>query len=1028
MANQQIKVVINGEEYVAKPANNAANSLNNVASGARNANAALSQMNAASQGAAAGLGQMTIGGYTLANIMGNVLTGAANKAMSAVTNLAHECTTAGAEWSEAIQDITNKTGMSAEEASKLAGVSSIVGISAKDLGSSLSIMNRKASDAADAIRKAEAAGKGSTDVFTKWGIAVVDENNNLLSTQQILQNIITRHRDMANGVQKTAMEMEIMGRSGTRMNEFLNLSAEEMAEYTRNVERAGLVMNNETIEAFEQVGRKTNVLNECFQGLYTSTNAALLPALTELTDDAVKLTQEFVSGTGTGGAFKDVIVNIADSIAGAITAYTNLDDSTKSLIGSTAEVTAGVGAFGVGLSVSIVAMASVVEAIGTLISTLSELKKAYDLVAIAKAGALGGGVALLGAGVAYGGIQIGKALSGDDGKAALNWNANMMFGEAGTSGMEKSTKIDVPTKSYAELLDADSKEYSAETKINRLKEQIGKVGETAATAANQISGAGQKAESVVVPMVNNAVDAFRSLKDTEKYVIDGGTGCMDACSKALRSIGASEKLFEANAYGDAAINVEAFYKNAEKYGLIHANNGTYSPRGGDIAIYVDENGEIKHAAMVTESGGTIQNGESEAKRRNGYGVYERDESPEYFGNVAYYAKTSDFTSMVKEGSAGINSKALANQAIAQKAQAISQYQSLLKNIDSATNSMSGGSASIKILDEAKTKLIEINTEIAKAKAHGIDTKELETKGMAYMDAMKERAIRAKREETDEKYQLELDHISRMTDLNQGYAADMTAAYIPQLNAYKDFLQQQLALTSLNNQERARMEQSLADTMSKINEQQSYDMRTAWGVALKEMANRQINYKESIVGVFDNIEQAGVTLLSSTESIGTKAANFFQSIAQNILETMAKIIMQGLITNTVMSIFGMGSSGNPFTSSNWGKMSGSGFLPMFASGGDFAPGVALVGENGPELVRFGTTGHVYNNTETNRMLGGQNPVSLKLDIKNESGTPVQAEQTGTSFNGEEYIVGVVLKAVSTNKSNIRGILKGAVATS
>ena len=221
-----------------------------------------------------------------------------------------------------------------------------------------------------------------------------------------------------------------------------------------------------------------------------------------------------------------------------------------------------------------------------------------------------------------------------------------------------------------------------------------------------------------------------------------------------------------------------------------------------------------------------------------------------------------------------------------------------------------------------------------------------------------------------------------------------------------------------------MEQSLADIMSKINEQQSYDMRTAWGVALKEMANRQINYKESIVGVFDNLQQAGVTLLSSTESIGTKAANFFQSIAENILETMAKIIMQGLVTNAIMSMFGMGggSSGISTLANTIPKA-----IRPFASGGDFAPGVALVGENGPELVRFGTTGHVYNNTETNRMLGGQGPANIKFDIKNESGTPVQAEQTGTSFNGDEYIIGVVLKAVNTNKNNIRGILKGAVAT-
>lgn len=51
-----------------------------------------------------------------------------------------------------------------------------------------------------------------------------------------------------------------------------------------------------------------------------------------------------------------------------------------------------------------------------------------------------------------------------------------------------------------------------------------------------------------------------------------------------------------------------------------------------------------------------------------------------------------------------------------------------------------------------------------------------------------------------------------------------------------------------------------------------------------------------------------------------------------------------------------------------RMSGPGRQFAFASGGSFGPGYAVVGEEGPELVRFGGSGRVYSNAESRRMAG------------------------------------------------------------
>jgi len=45
------------------------------------------------------------------------------------------------------------------------------------------------------------------------------------------------------------------------------------------------------------------------------------------------------------------------------------------------------------------------------------------------------------------------------------------------------------------------------------------------------------------------------------------------------------------------------------------------------------------------------------------------------------------------------------------------------------------------------------------------------------------------------------------------------------------------------------------------------------------------------------------------------------------------------------------------------------IPAFATGGDYKGGLALVGEEGPEMINFNQGGRVYNATQTSSMLSG-----------------------------------------------------------
>ena len=47
------------------------------------------------------------------------------------------------------------------------------------------------------------------------------------------------------------------------------------------------------------------------------------------------------------------------------------------------------------------------------------------------------------------------------------------------------------------------------------------------------------------------------------------------------------------------------------------------------------------------------------------------------------------------------------------------------------------------------------------------------------------------------------------------------------------------------------------------------------------------------------------------------------------------------------------------------------IPAFADGGSYGGGLAMVGENGAELINFNKPGQVYNNTQTQSLLKGDN---------------------------------------------------------
>ncbi|EFW29086.1 phage tail tape measure protein [Selenomonas artemidis] len=363
-------------------------------------------------------------------------------------------------WAAAVNDLEDKTNMSAESCSELLYVTQAVGLSMSDAGDSLSKMSKNSVTAYQSIVKANEAGEQSTDIFTKYGITITDANGKLLSAQDILANVAKRHREMANGVAKTSMEMEIFGRSGAKLNDLLNLTEEQLNGMTQRARAAGLVLDHETTQAWEDMTFQINEAKAAMVGAGVQVGSLLLPELRRL----------------------------ADFVQEASGKISKMSDEEKHTMLTTLEVAAAIGGLGLGIRALIFTFGPLITGIGEVIAALVEMRNA----AIAARLAVAGPVAIAAGVVAYSAYKQNEAFKN------YGMEAFTVDEEAGTAyadpdkiaAIKKRREINAAVD---EAADAADREHQAEVEQLNAPPKIPEFNFGAASSGGSRGGGGRSA-------------------------------------------------------------------------------------------------------------------------------------------------------------------------------------------------------------------------------------------------------------------------------------------------------------------------------------------------------------------------------------------------------------------------------------------------------------------------------------------------------------------------------------------------------
>lgn len=168
-----------------------------------------------------------------------------------------------------------KAGVSVEALGELQYAASLSDVAAGELDVALRFLNTSLSNTRDGTSK-------QAELFKSLGIATTDASGKLRGADDVMQDIADRFATMGNGAEKTAMAVELFGRSGTAMIPMLNGGSAGLAAMAEEARRAGVVFTEETAKGAEEFNDSMTRMKANMTGIANTVLPAMVRGLNSL--------------------------------------------------------------------------------------------------------------------------------------------------------------------------------------------------------------------------------------------------------------------------------------------------------------------------------------------------------------------------------------------------------------------------------------------------------------------------------------------------------------------------------------------------------------------------------------------------------------------------------------------------------------------------------------------------------------------------------------------------------------------------
>lgn len=562
----------------------------------------------------------------------------------------------------------------------------------------------------------------------------------------------------------------------------------------------------------------------------------------------------------------------------------------------------------------------------------------------------------------------------------------------------------------------------------------------------------------------NIRDIIRSVSGLSGGVTGEAVSVLDAANEQLG------KAYELGADGTWATDcgklfsdsvLQAFGKDVPRYvpsimdaaraaGAWHDAGDGYIPKAGDGVVVLGDN----HIVISDGNGGYTGANSST-------GVVSKPSVSSNFGAITGYVDTSLLAggaSSATTDSAGsaANAKMLAESNLTAQVRAKNEelYQKRLaeaqRNQAIRVRKMN---EDIKKLDLERTgdrlQLLKAEAEAQRAQ---IDdnvreyTKAVGDKELAEKKAQAERLKLAS--DTEQKIRElaytqtseTVDHLTNMVTLGRLSRSDADALLAEELKTYIDYARSEVNEAQLTATQRLQIEKNLLESQQKLWELAGRSLKTSLQEAARQYKQETTNYADLAKSTFDStmssINSAWTNNLEAmatgTKSFSKGIKDIFKDMTNAIIKMMIQLTfqqyvmpkLQGLFGGAVSGIGSLGAAKGTSSFAGGGSFSSAFTGNRFAAGGKTNPGLMLVGENGPELLQSSGSHRIYTASETRRLIGGATSNNVVVNIINQSGQELESKQQNSRFDGENYIIDVMVRAANTNKGGVRDAIRAA----
>lgn len=562
----------------------------------------------------------------------------------------------------------------------------------------------------------------------------------------------------------------------------------------------------------------------------------------------------------------------------------------------------------------------------------------------------------------------------------------------------------------------------------------------------------------------NIRDIIRSVSGLGGSATGEAVSVLDAANEQLG------KAYELGADGTWATDcgklfsdsvLQAFGKDVPRYvpsimdtaraaGAWHDAGDGYTPKAGDGVVVLGDN----HIVISDGKGGYTGANSST-------GVVSKPSVSGDFGAITGYVDTSllaGATSSASTDTAGsaANAKKLAESNLTAQVRAKNEelYQKRLAEAQrNQTIRVRKMNEDIKKLDLERTgdrlQLLKVEAEAQKAQ---IDdnvreyTKSVGDKELAEKKAQAERLKLAS--DTEQKIRElaytqtseTIDHLTNMVTLGRLSRSDADALLAEELKSYIDYARSEVKEAQLSATQRLQIEKNLLESQQKLWELAGRSLKTSLQEAARQYKQETTNYADLAKSTFDStmnsINSAWTNNLEAmatgTKSFSKGIKDIFKDMTNAIIKMMIQLTFQQYVMPKLQGLFGGAVSGIGSLGAAKGTSSfagGSSFSSAFtgnrfAAGGKTNPGLMLVGENGPELLQSSGSHRIYTASETRRLMGGTTSNNVVVNIVNQSGQELESKQQNSRFDGENYVIDVVVRAMESNKGGMRDAIKAS----